>query len=103
MAMWKTVFDGAIGSRPVKIELFGNDDDADDAAAARITTMPMPTVSREPVEGERGMLEEPVALKNAPLVIEPAYREDLLAELQRAGFTEAQIEKIVSYLPEDSC
>jgi hypothetical protein len=49
------------------------------------------------------MLEEPVALKNAPLVIEPAYREDLLAELQRAGFTEAQIEKIVSYLPEDSC
>jgi hypothetical protein len=98
MSEWKTVFDGKVVGRPVKIEVYGKDDP--NAPTMRVTSPQPKSVIQSVIpplgHDGRGGVASP---DGGAVLIEVDNVEDLIGELEAAGFNQAQIDEIVGHLP----
>ena len=98
MSKWQTVFDGKVVGRPVKIEVYGKDDP--NAPTMRVTSPQPKTVIQSVIpplgHDGRGGVASP---DGGAVLIEVDNVDDLIGELEAAGFNQAQIDEIVGHLP----
>jgi hypothetical protein len=91
MGEWKTAFDGEVIGRPVKIEIYGDQDDPN-TPNVRVTS-PEATPEVRSVGGA-------AMPGGGAVLIEVDNVGDLIGELEAVGFSQAQIDEIVGHLPE---
>lgn len=103
MGTWKTVFDSDVIGRPVKIEIHQDGGDAGASLEVRVTTTAsnadIPHVVPPIAAGSEGTAPIPAVFAGGAAVIEADDLDELVEDLEAAGFTEAQIDEIVGFLP----